>query len=119
MESGPRNANAVTAAADKSDSKVLLSASSTPVYSPAMQRTPQPLLDTEKLKTSSSPPQPGAASLLWRVAFLGIAFSLLFTGYNVAQSFVTTLFPGAFGYIALGVIYFAYAGTPFTYCFSR
>ncbi|KAI3662554.1 hypothetical protein MP638_000664 [Amoeboaphelidium occidentale] len=45
-----------------------------------------------------------------RVAYLGLAFSLLFTGYHVAQAFVTTIYHSA-GFAALGVIYVTYGLT--------
>lgn len=46
--------------------------------------------------------------LYLRVAYLGCTFAVLFTGFNVAQSFVTTLFPGSFGFTILLLVYLTY-----------
>ncbi len=39
-----------------------------------------------------------------RVGFLGLAFAIVFTGFNVVQSFVTTIF-GSIGFTILLVLY--------------
>eukprot|EP00158_Paraphelidium_tribonemae_P003527 Partr_v1_DN26197_c0_g1_i1_m10328 putative DUF895 domain membrane protein len=59
-----------------------------------------------------SPPQPyvSSSTLFMRVSFLGVAFSLIFTGYNVAQSFVTTMYESS-GFAALALIYATFAVT--------
>ena len=46
-----------------------------------------------------------------RVAYLGLCFALLFTGFNVIESFLTTIFPGAFGYASFYAIYAAFAAS--------
>ena len=43
--------------------------------------------------------------LYWAMGYLGTAFCLVFTGFNVAQSYITTLFPGSFGFIILTIVY--------------
>ena len=50
-----------------------------------------------------------ARVLIKRVAYLGLSFSLVFTGFNACQAFVTTLFPGSFGFAILFVIYSTFA----------
>ncbi|KAI9222133.1 hypothetical protein BC828DRAFT_404299 [Blastocladiella britannica] len=62
-----------------------------------------------------APPPPSSAAevarqermAMLRVAWLGLGFLALFTAFNVAQSYVTTLFPGL-GFISLAVIYLFY-----------
>ena len=51
-----------------------------------------------------------STQLFLKVGFLGLAFSLIFTGYNVAQSFVTTMYRET-GFAALGLIYLTFAIT--------
>jgi hypothetical protein len=62
---------------------------------------------------NTSPPPPtsdprNVRKTLLRVGYLGFCFSLLFTAFNVAQSWVTTLFPGYFGFISLCIVYITF-----------
>ena len=58
---------------------------------------------------STMPKSPySAKKLLLDVSVLGVAFSLIFTGYNVAQGFVTTLYHG-YGFATLCLIYTMFA----------
>ena len=50
-----------------------------------------------------------ARELYRRIGFLGLCFAVTFTGFNVALSYVTTIFKGPFGYTTLSITYLIYA----------
>ena len=47
--------------------------------------------------------------LYWNVSYLAICFNLVFVGFSFAQGFITSIFPGSFGFVVLLVLYLAFA----------
>lgn len=68
-----------------------------PLFHSAVWRVAHPV----DLSSHEKPPVP-------RVMFVAAAFALIFTAYNVAQTFLTTLFP-KFGFYSFAVIYIFFA----------
>lgn len=46
-----------------------------------------------------------SGQLYFALGYLGLSFSVIFTGFNVAQSFITTIFQGSFGFTVLFLVY--------------
>lgn len=62
----------------------------------------------EDLPATQAHRPPSARTLQLKIAYVGASFAIVFLGFNVAQSFMTTLFPGSFGFAVLCVLYAVY-----------
>jgi MFS family permease len=64
-------------------------------------------MDCEDPSCEDAKPLKATRQQIWWVTYLGLCFCLCFTAYNVAQSFLTTLYP-RYGFAAFFTVYMAF-----------